>query len=222
MRAATGRPAPSEAWGSRTARPARARGTDPVAMRYVRINETDDNPDYIELYRPSPPSSRSRAPAESAGLVSARERGPEPAHLKLTAVPELILDRNGAYVVLGDGSAPPPEMPGSATYVDLDAVGGGNIPWVASRVRLRALRQLRPARGHVPLDEAGNVNLAPQSSARAGALVGVLRRCSAHVRRMSPPSAGTRRDRHQHGSRLPAVRHAHDGLGEHHDRDLDA
>jgi hypothetical protein len=109
-----------------------SRGTDPIAMRYVRINETDDNPDYIELYRPSPPFIPFNNAINLQGWYLLASAGQNQAPVKLRPFPDSFTIGNGAYVVLGDGPATPAEMPGTANYVDLAGVGGGNIPWVTS------------------------------------------------------------------------------------------
>jgi Astacin (Peptidase family M12A)/FG-GAP-like repeat/FG-GAP repeat len=108
-----------------------SRGLDPIAVRFVRINETDDNLDYLELHRPAPPLPYV-APLDVQGWYLLASAGQNVAHARLNPFPNPLSFPTGGYVVLGDSATAPPEMPGSASYVDLAAVGGGNIPWVGS------------------------------------------------------------------------------------------
>lgn len=88
------------------------------------INEIDSNPDYIELY------NRGTAPVNLQGwfLEVSATHGSNLS--RVHPFPrELILNPN-RYLVIGDGPNPPTEMPANVQYVDLTAVGGGNIPFI--------------------------------------------------------------------------------------------
>jgi hypothetical protein len=100
------------------------RGTDPVPMRRVRINEVDDNPDYIELYRPASPLPLLQ-PVNLQNWYFLCSANNTSAHAKVTPFRDpLSLGSNG-FVVVGDAATPPSEMPASVPY----RFGGGNIPF---------------------------------------------------------------------------------------------
>lgn len=105
-------------------RSAGTRGTDPVAMRYVRINEIDDSPDYIELFRPSVtfgiPYSIN---VQNWYLLTSAGNGL--AHSKLTPFAASRTMASNSFLVIGENSTEPSELPASVPYL----FGGGNIPF---------------------------------------------------------------------------------------------
>ena len=100
-------------------------GFDPLPLQRVVINETDDSPDLIEL------RSRTVFPVNLQGwslLCSAVQGG---AHTRLEPFPNPLILLGSAFVVVGDSSTPPPELPGGIPYVGLSVIGS-NIPWTTN------------------------------------------------------------------------------------------
>jgi hypothetical protein len=98
------------------------RGTDPLAIPVVRINEIDDNPDYVELF----------APAGTAADVSnwflLVSPSPGTAQTKLLLPAGTTVPSNG-YLVLGGAATPPAEIPGTITYLVLPGLSFGSQAW---------------------------------------------------------------------------------------------
>lgn len=97
------------------------RGTDPLPVPAVVINETDDSPDLIEL------RNTGGVPVDLEGWFLRCSAGQGMAHAVLRPWSAPAVVAAGAYAVAGEGAAPA-ELPAGVDYVDLIAVGL-NIPW---------------------------------------------------------------------------------------------
>jgi hypothetical protein len=96
------------------------RGTDPVPIPAVRINEVDDNPPCIELTNLSAPSTL----VTNYLVWMSGDQGAPPI---LAFIPGGQVILAGEYMVLGAGATPPTEMPGSAQYKNI-----GTIPFTGN------------------------------------------------------------------------------------------
>lgn len=101
-------------------------GYDPAPKQKVVINEVSHNPPYVELRRISSTLlPLANLDLEGWTLHASGLQGQAHTRLRLSAgsfpMPA------GGYLVLGSGPAAPPEMPGSAVYVDLAAINGGLV-----------------------------------------------------------------------------------------------
>ncbi len=103
------------------------RGSDPIGMSSVRINEIDDNPDYIELYRPS--SLVSLFPTNLQGWYLLMSQAQGIAQTKVAPFPAIRTIPSNSYVVLGDSATLPPEMSTTSNYVNVAALGF-NLPFI--------------------------------------------------------------------------------------------
>ena len=101
-------------------------GVDPLPQRRVVINETDDSPDFIEL------RSRSSYAIDLQGWTILASNVQGNAHVRLRPFLNPTVIAPGAYMVIGDNSTSPSELPAGVPYVDLSVVGGGNIPFTSS------------------------------------------------------------------------------------------
>jgi hypothetical protein len=97
------------------------RGTDPLPLPTVRINEIDDSPDYIELYNTS---STQYVEARNWYFLASANQGL--AHVLITPPPFIMTAQS--YTVLGEGTTEPSEMPTAAVYVNVLS-GGLGFPW---------------------------------------------------------------------------------------------
>lgn len=102
------------------------RGADPVPVPAVRINETDDSPDYVELY------NAGSASVNVTGWYFLMSAGQEQAHVRISPFPASTVLGPGAFVVIGDSTAVPAELPAGGAYVNVGAavLGSQNIPWI--------------------------------------------------------------------------------------------
>jgi hypothetical protein len=95
-----------------------ARGSDPVPVLTVRINEIDDSPDYIELYNPG------GAAVDLSGWFL-RMSGTQLVAHGTEFLPGGTVIPPFGYVVLGDAAAAPAEIPGGVPYVEINAIPYG-------------------------------------------------------------------------------------------------
>ena len=102
----------------------------------VVLNEIDSTPDYIELYN----RGTSSVNLQGWFLEMSAAHGGSLSRVHPFPV-ETVLHPN-RYLVIGDGATPPAEMPANVQYIDLGAVGGGNIPFI-EREFTCALRNAR-------------------------------------------------------------------------------
>jgi len=99
------------------------RGTDPIQVPDIRLNELDDSLDYIELFNPT----ASAVDLKDWFLLCASGNYGNHSHVR--PFPASTVIPAGGYVVIGDGSTAPSELPVGTTYVDLGGVGSPGIPW---------------------------------------------------------------------------------------------
>jgi hypothetical protein len=98
------------------------RGSDPRPLSPILITEVDDSPDYIELRNIGPARS-----LEGWTFISSGSQNQGNVTLRPFPGPQFI--NANLHLVIGDGAAAPAEMPGFLPYVNLSAIGGGNIPF---------------------------------------------------------------------------------------------
>lgn len=98
-------------------------GTTNYQVPVVRINEVDANPDLVELYNPT------ATPIQLSKwflLCSAGQNGTE---VRIRPFPADAVIGANSYLVIGEFATPPAELPNNIPYVNLGAIGGGNIPY---------------------------------------------------------------------------------------------
>ncbi len=101
------------------------RGTDPQYLSGVVINEIDDDPDFIELHRPTEGlASYYALNLQGWYLLTSSNNGNEPS--VITPFTSSLNIPAGGYVVVGDTATPPSELVGGTPY----RFDGGNIPFV--------------------------------------------------------------------------------------------
>jgi hypothetical protein len=99
------------------------RGTDPISIASVRITETDDSPDFIELRNNGAGSVNLQDWFLHCSAFNNSSHDVIRPFATSTSMPA------GTFLVLGDGAAMPAELPGGVPYIN---VAPSNIPWVGS------------------------------------------------------------------------------------------
>lgn len=115
----TAQPQTSMGLESRSSGP---RGTDPIPASSLLITEVDRSPDYVEVHNPSGIAQN----LQNWYLLAVNGNGP------LTQIrpwPGSTLMSGFGFRVVGDFAAAPAEMGWTGGYVNLSAIGGGNIPF---------------------------------------------------------------------------------------------
>lgn len=102
-----------------------ARGTDPIAVPAVVINELDDDPDYIEFRN----RSGGTVNVQNWMVLTSSANNSRQAIIRPWEASTSI--NNNAFFVIGEGTAPA-EMPAGVSYVDI--IGSANIPWTGSEL----------------------------------------------------------------------------------------
>jgi hypothetical protein len=97
-------------------------GYDPVTVRRVLVNETDDDPDYVEIRNASASSVSLR---NWFFLMSANQNS---VHVRIAPWSGSTLLAAGAYAVVGDSPTPPAEKPAAVAYFNAGMLFSG-IPW---------------------------------------------------------------------------------------------
>lgn len=106
------------------------RGHDPIGVPNVLINETDDSPDYIEIKN----DASYQVNLQNWFILASASQNSAHALIRPWQRQWTPVPSNG-FMVVGDGTTPPAELPSWVPYVALSTQssfgGGGNIPWVS-------------------------------------------------------------------------------------------
>lgn len=95
------------------------RGIDPVVVRRLLISEVDDFPDYVEIY------NADTVPVDLKGVFILCSAGQGSTIVTVRPFPNSSVLAPGAYAVIGESQALPPEMPLGTLFVQ----AGINIPF---------------------------------------------------------------------------------------------
>jgi hypothetical protein len=166
------------------------RGTDSLPLSLVVLNELDDNPDFIEFYNPAGVAVELN---KWFLLCSAQQGGPQ---VVIRPFPGSAAIAANSYLVIGDNFLTPAELPNNIPYVDLSAVGGGNIPFTGLEFSCALYDSLGRPVDVVRAKKEGSavVHNAPRTPSLGHEFLGGLPRGTAGDRAMARDTSGTDTD----------------------------